>query len=60
MRLFGRHRKAIEPLNVEPNVEYTEEAEQDNAAGPDDENFEKIEHDEARNAHHGGFPNFGR
>jgi hypothetical protein len=58
--LFRKRRRAIEPLNVEAFDERVEEAEQDNSPAPDDMNLEKIESEETRNSHHGGFPNFGR
>jgi hypothetical protein len=60
MRMFRRHRKGIEPLHVEALVEQSGATKQDNTAGPDDETFEEIEHDEGRSSRRGGFPNFGR
>jgi hypothetical protein len=60
VKLFSRHRKAIEPLNAEFSGEPPEAAEQDNTPGTDDQTFEEIERHEAKKSRHGGIANFGR
>ena len=60
VKLFSRHRKAIEPLNAEFSGEPPEAAEQDNTSGTDDQTFEEIERHEAKKSRHGGIANLGR